>query len=334
MPNGKLAAQQAKDLLSVCLAKAIQKAMYTTQGPRWFETFSQEDQQEEPGHRILKTGQVNIMDLDLQALLKILRYRESYADRILSFYGFITADEYAAKNQKRQLRSLLDRLITEFRNQMEAHVRVADIEKSFRQQPAQGLYGYQEALQDMEKLAGIFQQVRDSSGVSYYDRICQLRNAMPGKKKRLWLIPAGIAAALVIAAGVWLLATPPRTQTAETPAPTTGNVFYNPDNAVFTEGKVTILPMHVYYEGDQVVAKCFVLNGTDKTAENIRVDGLIFLNGDEAICAGQFGLLEDMTLQPHTYEEWIFVFPEELVERWNGDFTGALRCISNCTYDS
>ena len=334
MQNWRQIASEAKDLLTVCLAKAINTAMTAQVGSHWFADFAEEEAPKNDTVRITQPGQSSTGDLDLQALLKILRYRESYADRILSFYGFITADEYAAKNQKRQLRSLLDRLITEFRNQMEAHVRVADIEKSFRQQPAQGLYGYQEALQDMEKLAGIFQQVRDSSGVSYYDRICQLRNAKPGKKKRLWLIPAGIAAALVIAAGVWLLATPPRTQTAETPAPTTGNVFYNPDNAVFTEGKVTILPMHVYYEGDQVVAKCFVLNGTDKTAENIRVDGLIFLNGDEAICAGQFGLLEDMTLQPHTYEEWIFVFPEELVERWNGDFTGALRCISNCTYDS
>ena len=88
LENWKLSAQQAKDLLALCLANGIQRALSQQIGPFWFLEFARIDQQEEEKKRITRPGQSSVNDLDLQALLKILRYREDYTDRILTFYGF------------------------------------------------------------------------------------------------------------------------------------------------------------------------------------------------------------------------------------------------------
>ena len=67
MQESKRAAQQAKDLLSVCVAKAIDQAMYAVRGPQWFAAFYQEDQlQERP---ILKNGlKLRPTDVELHLL--------------------------------------------------------------------------------------------------------------------------------------------------------------------------------------------------------------------------------------------------------------------------
>lgn len=331
MDHWKLQAQQAKDLLTLCLADAIHQALSAQVGPFWFLEFARTDQEEEEKRRITRPGQSSINDLDLQALLKILRYRDSYADRILEFYGFLNPkDPYAMQAQKRQLRSLLDRLITDFRNQIEAHTRVSDIQKGNDQR----LYGYREALEDMVKLSGIFQNVADRNGKSYHAQIKEL--STPKKKSKLPLllsivIGCALVAGIVSAIIFWPEA-PAQTPKKTPEAPTTGNVYYNTGNAHFDPGTLTLQPKHVYYDGNEIVAVCFVLNGTDATVSNIHVEKFILYDHqNRKICAAAFGEIKDMVLEPNQYAEWTFRFPAATVLDPEADLT-ALRVESRSAY--
>ena len=319
----KQAAQQAKDLLTLCLAKAIQDSLTAELSPHWFNAFLRDDKTRDPKFQIARNGQTTIRDLDLQALLKILRYRDQYSDRVFAHFGCITGtDPFADQTKKRQIRSLLDRLITDFRNGIEAHSRVADIEQG----DAGRIYGYKEALQDMEKLSGIFGTVCDKQGVSYHSRICDLSKP----RKKFWWLLIPVAAIAIAVAGYFLL---PGllNQTAEPTIPT-GNVYYsaNPDPI---PGKLRIRATHVYYEDGALVAKCRVMNGTDESVYRIRVDKLLIYDKDDnLIAAAGFGEIEGMVLSANSYSEWIFRFPPETVKISDADLR-AIHVNGSLTYD-
>ena len=96
MPNWRQIAHEAKDILTVCLAKAIDQALTVRLGPDWFADFAQADTKEKVSLRITKTGQRCVQDLDLQALLKFLRYRSYLSNQILLHYGFFESmDSFA-----------------------------------------------------------------------------------------------------------------------------------------------------------------------------------------------------------------------------------------------
>lgn len=318
MGREKQSAQQAKDLLTLCLAKAIQESLCARLGPSWFYLFLQDDRAQDPKFQIARNGQTSIRDMDLQALLKILRYRDSYADHVFAYYGFDTGDAFTDQTKKRQIRSLLDRLITDYRNSIEAHSRVADIEDE-----PDRIYGYREALQDMLKLSGIFKLVCDVRGVSYHSQIEELCKP---KRTALWLSLAG---AVVLVIGIVLaivLLSGGEAPEEPTEPPTTGNVFYNPNNVVFDDDDLGIRPMHVYYDGDTLVAKCFVLNGFDKTIHSIHVDKLVITDDrtGQVLAQASFGELEGLSLAPQSYGEWTFVFPAETVLEEDGNLESLL----------
>lgn len=314
MGREKQNAQQAKDLLTLCLAKAIQDSLSARLGANWFQLFLQDDHAQDPKFQIARNGQTSIRDMDLQALLKILRYRDRFADHVFAYYRFGAGDDaFAVQTKRRQIRSLLDRLITDYRNSIEAHSRVADLE----QEPDR-IYGYREALQDMRKLASIFKPVCDSRGISYYSQIEKLCKP---KKRQLWWIPVVILAAIGIAAAIFFLGNWETDQPEE--PPTTGNVFYSPRNVNFESGEVYISLTHVYYEDDTLVAKAFITNGLDRTVSHIDVTGLIIYdNDDQVIAQAAFGELEDLVIAPQGYVEWTFVFPEDTLLEEDGALPG------------
>lgn len=332
MQSKKQAAQQAKDLLTVCLAQGIDFALQNSLGPGWFAAFCQEDSLEEPHKQILKNGQQTMMDLDLQALLKILRYRETYADRVLYYYGFLSVeDPFSTQGQKRQLRALLDRLITDFRNQMEAHARAADIVTE-----KESLYGYEEALRDMEKLSGIFKVILAADGVSYHQKIHALCQSPVGKRSKGLLAGILVTVALLLVAGlaIWLLLpeTEPPAGSAIT-GPTTGNVLYQPGAIKYEEGKVSVSPCHIYYENGDLVAVCYVLNGRKDTVRNVELERFVIHNSNGIICGGAFPAMKDVTIEPYSYETQTFRFPAATVQNQKADLTGELTFTTTITYD-
>jgi SLAP domain-containing protein len=323
MGSQKQTVQEAKDLLTLCLARAIDEALTAKKGPFWFSQFLADDQAQEPAFRIARNNQNSVRDFDLQALLKILRYRENYAQIVLVHYDFLNFnDPYDTHTKQRQIRALLDRLITDFRNQIEAHSRVADIERSRSRQDDSRLYGYQEALNDMAKLSGIFAVVRDDAGHSYHKQLQRLAEK-PRRSRRMRLFTILCGSAAVVAAGIFLAFTLLNTTPTYTPkAPTTGNVYYNPAEPKRINNQVSVQPVHVYYENGTVVAQCYIHNGMGRTVKNMKVDQLILSDSKGRICAASFGALQDATLRRNSALLWTFVFNGDTVLRTDGDLSG------------
>ena len=297
MENWRQITHEAKDILTVCLAKAIDAAMTTQQGNCWFADFAEADGHQKVNNRITKTGQTSVRDLDLQALLKFLRYRNELTEQVLKHNHFFDGlDSFAAEAQMRQLYGLLDRLINDFRNRIEAHHRAADIEKELSGQSVDRIYGYEEAYQDMVKLAGVFSEVKDSHGNSYHSRLM----ALASKKNKLltWIVGAVAAFALTVGLLLWLIST------------------FQPDRQtpVLERGEVTVQLLDCYYEKDHsIVAVCYVNNGMPNQITDIHINQILLGTPDHVVATADFGVLPKITLDPGESIEWVFRFPENTV---------------------
>lgn len=99
------------------------------------------------------------------------------------------------------------------------------------------------------------------------------------------------------------------------------NEFFNDSNNFYENGQVNVRPRHMYWDGDVLVAQCFVINGLDKPVFNINVEDLDFSNGNGLIADAQFGILQGVTLQPHTHVLWTFKFGSDVVYQSGGDLS-------------
>ena len=116
-----------------------------------------------------------------------------------------------------------------------------------------------------------------------------------------------------------------------TAAPVT-NEFFNDANNILDPGKVSIRPRHMYWDGNVLVAQCFVMNGTDKTVSNINVKRLGFGNNSGSIASGYFDVLQGVTLKPNEHILWTFYFGPELVSQQGADLS-SVSCSSSCGFN-
>lgn len=421
MPNSKVDAR-IRDQLTLCLSKAIHTALSARLGQTWFADFSAEEADFEPAKRIVQNGQTSLFQCDLQACLKLLRYREAYCTQVLEHYHFFDPKDpqnNAAKSK--QLTALLDRLIRDYRNAMDAHTRACDIESGFTGKERSSLYGKQDAVNDMIKLAEIFAVVCDGSGVPYYRRMCSLRDGwlasmklsnyrvsdaiaheklqtdsaqflqccealgipivtvggelcfssadyckdmdrirdrlsllaqamQKPKKRRVWpwllviaalltVLLLGLALLLAILGSKFLPIGDPTQATAGTteatnqasagsplPTDTTAaynedNVFFNPTNYDGPDGEVTVKPRYVYWEDGCLVAECFIINNLDATTARICIESLKVSNQKYIIAQAGFGELEDLMIEPNSYEVWTLRFLPDSIVTPNADLS-------------
>lgn len=324
MQNWRQISMEAKDILTVCLAKAIDQALTAQLGSNWFANFAKEDAKEKVSLRITKAGQRSVRDLDLQALLKFLRYRSGLTSRVLYHHGFFEhMDAFSAEDQRRQLNTLLDRLMNDFRNRIEAHSRAADIEKELSGQGLNRIYGYEEAYQDMYKLARLFPGVTDSKGVPYWRRM----SALTGNKKKKWLPPLIGAAVVTAVLSVILLGSLVWKIAGSMP-----DVYRNNSAPVFQQDQIAVQPIKVWYDGDELVALCYVMNGTDQTVSNVKIYGMYLTNQGKELAAANFGVLEDVTIAPGKVIQWKFRFPKDTVFVQDAELTNPqIRIEYECT---
>jgi SLAP domain-containing protein len=99
------------------------------------------------------------------------------------------------------------------------------------------------------------------------------------------------------------------------------NEFFNDSNNFYEAGQVNVRPRHMYWDGNVLVAQCFVINGLDTPVTNINVTDLDFSNGSGLIADAQFGILQGVTLQPHTHVLWTFKFGSDVVYQPGGDLS-------------
>lgn len=307
MDRWRQIAHEAKDLLTVCLAKAIDQPMTAQYGSQWFAAFVQEDLHAKVSNRIAKTGQVSVRDLDLQALLKLLRYRTETATQVLSYYGFFAGlDAFSTEQQLRQLNDLLDRLIHDFRNRIEAHSRAADLEKELSGEQMSRIYGYEEAVQDMIKLASIFPTITDPQNTPYCKRIESL---IPKKKKPLLPIFAASLAALILVAGlIWGIS-----------ALVGRNTYTNSPTMI--QGVASIQAVEIRYEGNEIVAVCRIFNGTGNELRHIDITEFQLVSEGKVLARAQFGLLENAVVASGSTLDWQFRFPADTVMIPDGDLS-------------
>lgn len=351
MPNWRQIASEAKDILTICLAKAIDQALIAEVGTDWFQKFVEEDKGYPENQQITKYKKKSPKDLDMQALLKILRYRPAEADKVYAYYGvFADMDKSAADTKKRQLTNLLNRLIGDFRNQIEAHTRSEDAEKRLAGEAIDSLYGYEQAYHDMCVLIRLFKKVTDKNGVSYADQMTALPKEeekvqkeqqekpepkeeqelesellLENKQKRKprWVIIGAVIAAVIAAAaigvGAWAL------------TKDSGNVYQSQRTPVVKQGEVTLQPIHVRYEKGKLIAECYVINGTDKAITDIDVYSLRMTAGGREIAAANFGVLEGVTLSPGESIKWEFCFTKKTVFD-NDAYLPDVQAIFACRY--
>ena len=134
---------------------------------------------------------------------------------------------------------------------------------------------------------------------------------------------------------------PPTTTTAPateapapiTPAPATPttNEFFNDSNSFYDADNVSIRPRHLYWEGDKLVAECFVTNGKSTTAYNITVKKLAFGNANGTFADGGFGAIEGLTVPAYGYTIWTFTFSGDAVTNPGADLS-SLRYESSVSF--
>ena len=169
-----------KYLLS-CLMGAIDRGMGAKYGPEWFEVFKDREKEE----RIpIITDEEGPDDLDIQACLKFFKFRSEYRDSVLAHFGFYDFGTEAEKKERRNtFTQAVTRLMDNYRNKY-MHLRAGEAEGGWSTDLGDGSYGVAEAIGDMKEVSKYFLTVRDSSGVPYYDRICECESRYADDKLR------------------------------------------------------------------------------------------------------------------------------------------------------
>ena len=103
-----------------------------------------------------------------------------------------------------------------------------------------------------------------------------------------------------------------KTTTSSTTAkPTTAvipNVYLNNNNNYITEGEMSINPRYVYWRGGNLVAECYVINGTANTVTRLRVNELTIRDSSRVIASADFGEVSISAIGPNQHQLVTFTF--------------------------
>ena len=161
---------QLSEQLHICMVKAIDTAMSKLAGEDWFASFKAYDSNQDIP--ILDKSQTSVNRMDLQACLKFFRYREDYAKIVFEYFGHnFYEDSDDAKKAQLLLNQRLDNLIHNVRNYLFAHASATMVEDGKDDSMRYSVYGADEAVNDMLKIAGFFSAVTDDNGASYYHQM-------------------------------------------------------------------------------------------------------------------------------------------------------------------
>ena len=109
------------------------------------------------------------------------------------------------------------------------------------------------------------------------------------------------------------------------------NEFVNENNFQYDTDAVSIRPRHLYWDGDTLVAECFVTNGKSTPVYNIEVKALKFSNQEGTFADGGFGLIDGLTVPAYGYTTWTFTFSGEAVLAAGADLA-SLRTESSVSF--
>lgn len=115
--------------------------------------------------------------------------------------------------------------------------------------------------------------------------------------------------------------------------------FFNVGNPKITLGKLTIHPRHVYWKDGELVAQCFIVNGTGESLTGVRVNRLVFTNGKgEVLVDGSFsstiGFVSAIGRKLNHGENivWNFTFSGDSVINYGADLSRIIIDASTNNY--
>lgn len=109
------------------------------------------------------------------------------------------------------------------------------------------------------------------------------------------------------------------------------NEFFNPYFECHGDG-IQISPYHIWYQGNNMYADCWIVNMNSRTADNIYVDDFSISNNDGVLADANFGQLSRGSIEPGHYVSHRFIFQPGTFEK--GDLTGLLHWNSHSSYDN
>lgn len=446
-------AEKIKDLLTICLAKAIDVSLKDALGYNWFEYFKQDDSKKKKEHIILRPEHHSVYDLDFQALLKLMKFHMDLRVYILSYFHPNETDIDVKYGKNSLFDNLLYRLMTLYRNQIAAHKKASDVERSMSGKYSNTTYSYDDAIADMKKLAENFSILRDRNGNSYYTIICNIANEYYNQattsyysiretiaveqlgitvpefiqiceefrirvastnnelvfasgnynetidiiRKQLMMIREaessrassrksliisicvtgvlsiivlGLIVVFVLNSGLGggntntgssstsysdrdddddddddrnndkdndkgddssdkdgIKSDPQSLQDDEIDGDES-NRFIDQYNYEPEDGVLSVKPANVYYNGDTIVAKCYIVNGTDHTVDNVLINDLELSVNGETVCEAAFNKTSvEVNLESGDHYLQTFTFPAETIKQWDADLE---KIVSFC----
>ena len=297
--SDRTTATNIQDLLTVCLARALDESLTVRAGADWFFRLKAEEADYDNGKKII-FDKKNVWELDFQALIKILYYRRPWAELALGYYGQAKniAEAQPGKPVKETKFSRdLYSLMIDYRNTLSAHTSAATVYTKLMSKNAETgeYYTFADAIHCMVRVAKVFAAVKDERGKSYYNRIVKLAE---GKRNRAPLIAIIIAATLALFAVVTVVIVKNKSE----------NVYFNESNVSYTKNKLTVRPRYVYWDNGSLIAECFILNGKDADDSDITVAELTVYSGSKKIAKASFGQI-DLEVAAGGYGIYTFEFP-------------------------
>ena len=180
-------AKEIERILVLCLCDSINYALLNSNGiwngngvnpndpfancygQYWFQYFKEADNQLPSREQIAKDKN-RVGDLDLQAFLKLLKFRKALRYTVMSFYH-PNADVGKEFGDQSHFALLLNTLINNYRNGIAAHEGADDIRSYSEQNGDSYAYRYQDAIVDMMRLAKFFPTTCDVNGQTYYAKL-------------------------------------------------------------------------------------------------------------------------------------------------------------------
>ena len=169
----RMTAVQISEQLHICIVKALDAALTARAGADWFDNFKAYDNEQDI--HILDKSHTSVNRMDFQACLKFLRYRDQYSKMVFEYFGY---DFYEDTDDSRKalllLNQRLDNLIHNVRNYLFAHASATLVKEGKDYSTRYSVYGADEAVVDMLKLASFFSEMTDEDGVSYYTKMLKM----------------------------------------------------------------------------------------------------------------------------------------------------------------
>ena len=94
--------------------------------------------------------------------------------------------------------------------------------------------------------------------------------------------------------------------------------------------QITVTPYNVYWDGNVLVAECYIVSGLDTTAYNFELKRLAFETPNGMVADAYFGALEGLVIQPYTYATWTFSFSPDVITLY--DDLNTLKWYSSIGY--